>query len=324
MSLAAGDGPLQPVSVPQIQSSSLKFLLQGAWWARAFKNAYRFAPHCLWYGIGLAVLNVVVVLVNYGVETAMKSAGTNVSNIEGLLVILALFVGVLLVIVAVLGITFWVLWLWLLRLTAFSHAWLTSDGSLDNVELIQQSLQSVGERKQHLWLVWLFASFYVVLPAIALALVIAINMLTGPQFTYAGQPLVPLPAWATSPGVHQAVLLSAVGLSIICLAYMLVVTAASSVSTDTPFRTATAALRLCCTHAVPIMVITIVVTALNVLIGAPYLVLLFSSSASSLNHNIWFLTVTQAWQGVSSIILWPVSLAPMCQLLSLSDTKRTE
>jgi hypothetical protein len=300
----------------QLRTESLRFLIDLSWWRDQWRISRIFARFCLLPGLGLGLLNIGVVIA-YAVMSAqlsgIKSAQTvNETDLVRLLVILIVLMFSL---IGFMILSFWFLWIWLMRLTAFSNAWLTNRHDQLNVECFKKSVDEIRQRKQYYGLLWVVSSLYLLLPAIPLALMIALNVFMGPEFSK----LLLLPAELRLPLSTTATTLMSSVLWIIVVAYTILVIVLSSVSKLSPGRTATLALRECFRHILPILGISLVVFLGNVIISAPQMMLFFTDVPSIMNRSVWLSIVVQAWFGVSSLFLWPLSMAPFCQIVVGSD-----
>lgn len=296
---------------PCFQARSFSsFLLSGLWWRQQAAIALRFAPFCLSCGLGLSFANIIVVAVYYFFELQMK----NVQAHPDQLIEKLMFTAVVLLagVAAGLFISLWALTKWLFNLTAYAHS-LLSAHSLPEKGDFSRSMTYVSGRRGYLTRLWLLASLYLLPPVLPLSVLIALKVVTGPEFVIQGKPVVSLPEW-----VHVAAILGAALLSTVSAAYTLSTIVFSAVSQASPWATATASLKQCFLHGRAVLAMTLAVVAMNVLVSSPQMLLLFTPVPGIIQTNLFLNIGSQIWLGIMSLWLWPLSLAPFCELVRKS------
>lgn len=298
----------------RLRADSLQFLLEAGWWKNAFSAAMTFAPFCLVCGLGIAILNIIVVI---GTDQVQQRLGTAlIGEQPDLTQLLAVCCVALVVLFGVFLGTFWFLWEWVLHLTAFAHAWISSGGK-PQTEQFKSSVADMRQKKQFILVTWLVASVYMLVPAAPLVVMIALKMVTGPEYNLAGgQALVPLPAWMKEPTVLLGAVIACFVLTIVTLGYTMITTAFSAVSKSGAATTANAALLEYFRHFGLVSAIAMIMLVINILISAPYLMVPSWDYHAFFRQNVWMAVAAQVWVGVSSLVLWPITLSPLCHLMT--------
>jgi hypothetical protein len=298
---------------------SLGYLIDRQWWRQALASAVNYAPNCLVCGLGLALLNIAIIVGNAAMEQHLRALTQGSINEVNLVQLLVVLVGALFALLALLGLSFWFLWIWYLRLTAFAHAWLVSDQAPTR-EQCQASISAIDKRKKFLTLVSLFASIYLLAPVIPLVVLIAIKLVSGPEFVVGDVRLVTLPDWMNSQAYYIASAAVSIFLSLVAGGYTACFTVFSAVSGMSPFQTATTALKECLRQPARVLAITALVLFANIAISAPYMLLSSSENVTSMiKGNVWLGVISQIWFGLTSLVLWPLAIAPFCQIVK-TDT----
>ncbi len=288
-------------------ASGLSFLSSFDWWSLSARSALRFAPICLPCGLGLAFANIIVVWVYYFFEQQMKSLQAHPEQLIERLAFLALVL--LIGVAAGLVLSLWALTKWLFNLTAYARC-LVNASSLPGKDEFSQSRTYVADRRGYLAKLWLVASLYLLVPVLPLSVLISLKVVTGPEFMIQGKPIINLPDW-----VHVASIVGAGFLSTISAAYTLSTVVFSAVSQAPPWATATESLRQCCIHWRSVLVMTVSVVVLNVLISSPQVIFILTPLFAIIQSNLALNVGCQLWLGIMSLWLWPLSLAPFCELV---------
>lgn len=309
-------GKIAPVDDQSLQfrkPARANFLLDRTWWRDAFGSAWSFAPQCVFSATALTIGNLIVVIGSDQMQARMRviQVHDGITQIEP--VVQVLVIG-LVMLCSSLALTLWSLSLWLAKLTIFARAMVVSP-SMPDAEQYAEAAKVVRSKKLFFARVWLVASAYLIIPVFPLALLLALKTVSGPEFTIAGTALVPLPAGLTPSTLQITVAVVGGILSVVALAYSTTTLVLSSISEAGAGRTATAALTQCFKHAGTVLLLSFVVTILNVIVGAPSYVLTASEMLHLPDASLVLACVGQVWLGVSSVVMWPLSVAPFCELM---------
>jgi hypothetical protein len=287
-----------------------QFLLDKQWWLEAWQASVKFAPRCIPCAAAIAIANLIVV----GSTELFMHTLRSVKSVEtptdfGNLLLLTL--GVLCSILFALGLTFWALWDWLVKLTAFAKLLLerqpiTVDSSFD-------AIKQTAKRKGYLMKLWFVASLILLVPAIPLSMAIGFHsMLTGPTAMLNYREM-PLPAWIFAPTTQIATAAVTFVLTVLTLAYTFVTVAFSAISQEPAGRTAWIALRQTAKHLLPLSAIAAIILLANLVITAPQVIIGLGGVGAA--HHPAVEAIAQVWLGIASPIVWPLSLAPFCRLV---------
>jgi hypothetical protein len=282
---------------------SLSFLTSFNWWQKAFQDSFN-SSFAFW---GPALLfSIASILVLLGTIQMEQ----NVSNIDLALsdVVNSLFVAIF---IACLGIilSFWALSVWLIRLTAYARYLLKNDADYS----LAKSIEFFSSKKAYLTKLWLIATVYILVPALPMIFLAVIWAFSQPQIIrLTGIDILQTPNWFL---ITLETLI--VALSVICTAYALLTIAISSISSEPEGETATLSMKACIKHWRPILILATIVSVINLVIASPQIFLLFSKYSNLIANNDMANLIATFWLGITSMFLWPVSLAPFCQFVKL-------
>lgn len=318
MEIPVGNVSQANVEPPRFSERRInEFLLDKNWWRAAWKKAWLFAPRCTACAMALTVGNLIIVFGSQQMQIRMHllQSAEGITSIEPIVQIL--LIGLTVMALSLL-LTLWSLSVWMVQLTIFANA-VQNAGTIITREIFSESASVIRKRKKFFAKVWLVASLYLLIPIFPIALMIALKAVTGPEFTVGGQALVPVPSVLNQDNLQVAITIFGAALSVLALAYSMTTLVFSSVSTAGPGSTANAALSECFKHSGMVLVVAVAVTVLNMIVTAPSLALTMMNLPSLPGSNVWLACLGQIWIGISSVVLWPLSVAPFCELVRSSS-----
>lgn len=211
--------------------------------------------------------------------------------------------------IAALVLAFWALYVWFVKLVAFCGEWFSRE-SADSRGMAEIA-DGFGKQKSFVSALMLWSSFYLLVPAIPLSVLIAVNMLCSPRFKVLGQRVLDFPPQTILLVNFMIALLSGV-----IVAYTLVFIALAGVADDTSAKSVShRTLQILLRNLPAASVVLLTVAVVNVLLTAPQLILLCTPLSEQLSNNLAASLVAQVWLGISSVVIWPLSLLPFCQLV---------
>lgn len=305
-----------------LRERPLGFLRDFSWWKQAFRCSVRFAPRC-WVPAAL------VTTANIGIVCAMGGLQQYLSSIDGVVGDTALFamigalLAVLIVCLVCLGLLLGGLTGWLMRLHAFARAFALAGVGADGVEF-DEAKQHVQSQQKFLFIFWLVASAYLLLPAILVSLCIVSRVLLSPfvqGINIGGESLFSTAQQADLQRLGAGCAIVIPLLSIGILAYTFVGIVYGAIADRAPGRVATRALVDSVRHAGPVLLLTVVVSAINLFLASPFMAAVWLFPKAQLDLNVVFELCMQLWLGATSTFIWPLSVAPFCMITSNESRK---
>jgi len=278
----------------------LSFLISPPWWRQAVGSALVFAPACLLPATCLSAANIVL-LVGLDHLTSHLSVLTPEALGSAVLIALGCAVAGLVLSLIALG-------SWLTRLTAWARACLRYSQPPSQAQ-IDQALADIAAKKGYLAKLWLIASVFLLLPVAPLAILIALHILSTPQLFGREIIVLSLPHW-----LSMAVSAGAALITVVVVAYSLVLIVHSSVASSEAGEAAWQALKLFFRRWLVWLAVTVIVIALNVVVSDPLLLFGVSPFSQQSSGNLAAGIAGQIWLGLSSLVLWPLSVMPFCNL----------
>lgn len=290
-----------------------QFLFDRQWWRTAFERAWAFAPQCIVPAVVLTVSNLITVGATAGFMFAMKRLQQNtVTTTTDIGLVLLACIGVLLALIVALLAAFWALFEWMLKLTAFAEVVMNEDADA-SAEKIQQALNTVKERRGYLMRLWFVASLWLLIPAMPVSLLIGLNSVLGGKQPLMDKSQLTLPPWLLDPNVQMTAQAVSIVLTLIFLAYSMVTIAFSAISKDGPSATAWVALRETMKNLIPLCLLIGALSLVNIVITAPQMVI--ALTGVDWIHHPAVEAVAQLWLGLTSLVAWPLTMAPVCRLV---------
>lgn len=282
------------------------------WWKNAFLSAITFAPHCF---VPAAFGTMFAVILVVGNNLSFSPLNNQPFDITAVFKAMAILLVTGIVAIALLFISFGG---WLIALTAYTKSFASLSraqlvtSELDARELRELQLKTIAEvkeRRAHLGKYWCYASLLMLIPLLATGLAIVLKVCE-PQFSAALSFKMP-------PGADVALTVFAACSSLYLTAFSLIGIVVSSVSNKEPVEAVQSTVLLSFKAFVPAGLLAAVLLLVNVLVTAPQEipVLLHPDPAQLMSRSLALTLVEEIWQGVSSIILLPLSIAPFCELL---------
>jgi hypothetical protein len=293
------------------------FFFDKHWWSRAWQAALKFAPACIPASVAVTIANLIAVYssaVAPGEFTKLVNGlnGTVNPDMSGLLWI---GFGSLAAVILVFVLATWALWQWLLKLTSFARAFTWQGKPLDRSVVIAAE-EHTRQRRRYIMQLWLLASIYLLPPVFPLSVLIAVRALSTVAVVNYSE--LGLPAWVTSPHVQFGALVAGLFLTVVCMAYTFVSIVFSAISDLSPWRTATVALTQSLKHFVALSALTMLILAANIIVTAPQMLLgMITINSVPWAHSPFIEAGGLIWLGIVSPIVWPLSVAPFCQITKL-------
>jgi hypothetical protein len=316
------------ITIRRVLLSSL--IRDSQWWRHVFRAAVEFAPRCIPCAMAMAIANILFILTTAVAEAQLaklKAPGLLDSAASAdILQPLVYSLGCFLVMIVSLLISLAALSDWLVKLTAFSRIlirfndqWSQSE-AIDWKAEISSALKETKNRGWYLMKLWLVASAILLVPSIPMCMLISFKVLAAEPMMLDGIKAFGLDAWITDPRLQATVSICAFVLTVIVLLYSLVTIAFSAVSELSPLSTALAAFRQSLRHLGPLLIITTAIIVVNTLVTAPQS-LLALVGVKSIADSCVGQVCAQIWFAASSLVIWPLSMAPYCRLTSLVDAR---
>jgi hypothetical protein len=293
------------------------------WWRRAWAASWRFAPHCIPCAALLTAANVIVAIGGDYAISRMKQPQAAV--ITDLGPILILYLSILIGLMVILVLSMVALAQWLLKLTMFARLFCEAEQAHENAggdaapsayhldsDAVANADQAIRKRWVYVMKVWLVASLLLLPPAVPLMVLVMLHsMIAGPM------PLdikvLGWPSWLTSPSVAFSAFAVGAVLTVICTAYSFVTIVFSAVSEMPAPRTAVVAMKESIKHWLPLCIITAIILLANIVITAPQMIAYLTPLAAFAKQSV-VEACAQVWLGISSLVLWPLSVAPFCRI----------
>jgi hypothetical protein len=213
--------------------------------------------------------------------------------------------------------------MWLTRLHAFARAFVLAEVGADR-DQFDAAKKHVASQQRFLLVFWTVASAYVIIPAILMSLCIAGKVSLSPEvqaMSLGGEPLFP-------PGdqadLHRMNMICTAGipiLSVLIFAYSCLGIVYGAVGETAPGRLATKAFLDFIRHFLPLMLLTLVVSAINLFLLSPFAAANWIFPKAQLDANLAFQSIMQLWLGATSTFIWPLSVAPFCMIMADESRK---
>jgi hypothetical protein len=267
--------------------------------------------------VALVVSNLIVIFVTATFEHALRGLQHSSTNAD-LANLMAVGIFTLVATLGAIALSLWGLGEWLMRLTAFAMLLATERGTVNDPD-IREALNKTAERKGYLFKLWLVASLYLLLPVMPLSFIIGMKTTFGdPKHLVFDPAVVPPPAWLVDEQIGVGVTIAIVVLTLVTVLYTYVTIVLSAVSDLPAVRTANIAFRESLKNGVPLLVITAIILLANVAVTAPQM-LIRLTPWGALCQTPLAETCAQIWLGITSLFVWPLSLAPYCRLIQRVD-----
>jgi hypothetical protein len=299
--------PVEPKSPWHVIASLISF----NWWRNAVVASIEYAPFCLIPATFTALSGAVV---NIAMMVGFEPLRHNPVEFAALILVFAtLLLGCLL------GVAFMILGFggWLVRLGAYSIAlvkapsikYLAALSKDERKAWFKSSLVEVEPLKIHIGAVLLWVTAYMVFPLIIVAGCTMVKIITMPVFM--GAMAIKLPAW-----IDFACAFAIVPNILFLVIYSFVSLIVSACSPLKPQRAATFAFKLSWKFFWPLAIVSALFAVLSFALGAPSDLLQMATVEKTLaQYDPTAKTISHVWSSVLSVILFPLSFVPICDVL---------
>ncbi|MBC8000585.1 MAG: hypothetical protein IAF58_21735 [Leptolyngbya sp.] len=302
---------ISPKDIPLSPWGCVRSMTKLAWWHASVKAAFAFAPHCFKSAIYWTLAGVTVYVSS---ELGTIKVTSQALQLNDLLV-----AGAALLFGLVFGMTFLLLGFggWLMCLSAYSKVLVdaTSVFEIANLskekahEIFKNAFLFVDNKRVHIGLVLLYSSLYMIFPFIVIIAIGAFKAASMPEIFQ--QSALKVGAW---PDIVSTVVGIPVVTAMTIYSFTSLIVAASA--NLTPRAAANLALSLSWKLFFPLALVTFVFVFLNACAGAPSdLKQMISVDTLIQKQNMTVKSLSHLWQGLISIILFPLTLTPVCEIL---------
>lgn len=293
------------------------------WWRNVITCTLSFVRYC-WRPALLLTLG--TLSVHFGGAAAQATLQHDGNSIT-LGAICMGFLACLAALIASLVLMIWGFAGWLIRLTAFSRALLSFPREELTgcqlqfsavVEMQANALRETELRKQFLGQFWLLIGLYMMPPLIVVCVLLTIKLaaIASLERILPAAPLLVLPSWADVTIVVFLIVLVVyiTELSFIALAL-------SSKTSLSPQKAAMRSASLSFRFIIPGAIMSCALIVLNAIIATPQVLFVDWHQTSKLVTNFSSVTnlplqtVSDIWQGLTSVVLWTFMVAPACELI---------
>jgi hypothetical protein len=322
------DGSAQPISslaTPAVEGlvappenlsrlSIFKLFLNKIWLGNAIKVAWLLAPKCI---IPALIGEIGCLFTSFGSQAAMAPLMTG-ENVDITILVQAFFI-TLLTLVGALVCVVWSFGVWLLRLTTYCHAF----SSFTNLEIstplsketilarLNEAAKEVASRKVYLAKFYFYVSLFMAIPLLACFVIIFVRLtLSNPAFFHPDVMLHSIGAALTTVAVILAMAL---------LTLSLVAVVVSAVSQQPADKAAVQSTTLTAKMFCELTLVSVFMFLLVTLISSPDILTSFDKAMlvnlSPKPNETPIFIAKSIWQAAASIMLLPLTLAPLCELL---------
>lgn len=293
---------------------AFKSFVSPGWWKNSSRSTFLYAPKCV-VPAGMFTLAGLILI---GTLDALKDklmAAQGSLQLTDLLLTMFVFMGGACIAIALIIMSFGT---WIVRLTSYCRFILQTGvagdfDALSRSDIIKrqdESLVYVRQRKAYLSILFLFVTLYMALPCLFVVgwLLILSLPATMPSLSLPALP-APLNILITATAIAMSVVLSVVSF---------VALAVGGVSTRPPRQAASQSLSLSCKFLVPLALTVCVSLVLITLISAPETFTQLAHPEEALTKapsNLALETIETIWQGITSVILFPIFAGAICEVL---------
>ena len=291
---------------------AVRLLGNKTWLSNTLKLSTVFAPQCTLAAIVLSLAGVALFIGYFCALGVLKTQGNTVQ-----LANLLTAAGILLATMFVyLGFFVWGLALWLMKLSTYSHTFCNINmmtapffSKEQLKEKFDASLKEVRTRKSYFASFYLLVTLVVIVPLLFAAGIGFLLYLGSTPESYQGLRLALPPVLAMSLEGVIAVL----AVYFLSLSPLMVII--SSCSRATASVAAWDCLKFPFRQALPLTVITIAVVVMNLVIATPEIFFQPQTTAIVIQENFAGRLCALVWEGVTSVFLFTLSMAPFCELM---------
>ncbi len=281
---------------------NLSFLLKVEWWQKSLAVAASYAKSFFLPAALLGCANVTSFVATQQMYAILRAQDLRADELpKAVLSACAwMFIGLALI--------SWSLGLLLIRLTAFTRAYLEEGSGPPDGNLWKRCLNEVKHRKLYLFKLWSLASVYLIAPIFPFGILSSIKAASTPMFGAAS--VISLPPWGSALVNIGLILIAAV-----ITGYSFVVLALSARRLNAAGESAWLSAKLFYREALLLTILSAVILAANTLISTPFALFSVGSVEEMLNQNLYCYIGWQAWFALSSSVLWPWSVIVICDPL---------
>lgn len=293
-------------------SSNWRELLTFAFWRRSWRYLIVFVPKCVLPACLVSIAMIVIVVGNVGFYGQIGRGAT--MNLNDLLTSAAvcLFANLVGLVLIVLGFG-----RWLFVLTIFCRYWFNLEGNAENRSLdlkelkskLNQSHAEVKARGKYITQFWFRLFVVMLLPVLAVYLSAALKLTSSRN-------LVGGALFSLSPSVETALLVIIVLGGVFTAIVSFVSLPVAATADANPKESVKLVFSLTKRKFPQLFLLSLLVITANVILGGPLTFFRCSAWAALMPHETVPLCIAQEiWQGLSSIVLLPLSLVPFCQFM---------
>ncbi|PWT99089.1 MAG: hypothetical protein C5B53_05850 [Candidatus Melainabacteria bacterium] len=296
-------------SVNDSSSKPWQALFSLAFWRRNSNYILVFAPKCVLPAVLVSTAMIIMVVGNVGFYTRLGNGPMTVSELIGSAAF-CLISGLIGLVLFVVGFG-----RWLFVLTTFCRYWLKLERQASPPdkntlkEELSQTIDEVRARSSFLTQFWFQLFAVMLLPILIVYLSAAAKLVSSRNLV--GGPLFSLPPFADTALLAVIVLL---GIFIVVVSFVSVPVAAAA--SGSPGQSVKLVFSLTRSKLPQFLLLSAVVVFFNILLGGPVTFVRWSAWAALMpNETLQLCIAQELWQGISSIVLLPLSLVPFCQLM---------
>lgn len=296
---------------PNSPWQAVRLIFDIGWWRDALRLTLEFAPFCVAPGVFMALSGAVTNTASVVFAEPLKSNPVELQQLlmaAGVLM-LGLLLGLAFIIIGFGG--------WLFRLAAFS-AVLIEAPSIEHLcglakdvrkATFKAAIAATEPKKIHIGAVLFWATLYMLLPFFLLSACTVLKLISMPMIV--GASAIHLPAWG-----DMLCNIVAIPNFLFLLVFSVVALVVAACSPLKPRPAATLSLKLSCRYILPLSVISIAFTLLSCAIGAPNdLRQMMDPQAVVGERDPIIRVANHVWQSLVSILLFPLSFTPFCDVL---------
>lgn len=293
----------------------MSFVTDAAWWRASLECCKRFAPRC-YLPAGIFTAANIGLLIAYNVVFSHLDALKDTqkptvidSADSGILQLLGMLIAALLGAMGALSALMVSLVMWMQRLHIFARAYGRMGTAAAAADFDEATAFLKGHQKFSL-VFWLVATGYLLVPSLFVTAFIGAKILMRPEFAAMFDP----PPGFTRPQFSMFCDASSSIFLFVILAYTFVGFVFGSLANTNPVRLATDVVMEMLRHPIAPFALTLLVCVVNGLLVLPFSAAVFLFPSAQLESNWLYILVSQVWLGVTSTIVWPLSLAPFCKI----------
>jgi hypothetical protein len=287
------------MAIPQLDVARLKL---------AKAAVVTFVPYCVLPATLVTIASIIFIIGNVSTLAQFSRSIVNLSDLlsASIVFLASITVGMVLLLAG--------LSRWIFVLLAFCRFWLeilSEEGQVNDLaNLKQQAITEIIKRKASLAKFWLLLLAVLLLPMMLFCSALGLKLIS--LVGLFGAQAVILPRSVDFILLPIAIIL-AVGLTIVSLIAMPV----AAMSTDNAGQAVKQTFVVCLKKFPQALLLSLLVMIVNTAVASPQLLSNWASFESYLlpSTNIVLAVFAQIWQGLVSVILFPISLIPFCELI---------